>query len=89
MSDLGRGDVVVETLAACGVTQVSGMVGHSNLGVAEAMRRAEERGELRYIGIRHEGAASFAASGYAKLSGRPAACLARRPGLHELADWSV
>jgi len=57
-----------------GVTQVFGMVGHSNLGVAEAMRRAEELGELRYIGIRHEGAASFAASGYAKLSGRPAAC---------------
>jgi len=70
------GDVVVETLVAWGVTQVFGMVGHSNLGVADAMRRAEERGELRYIGIRHEGAASFAASGYAKLSGRPAACLA-------------
>jgi pyruvate oxidase len=70
------GDVIVETLVAWGVTQVFGMVGHSNLGVAEAMRRAEERGELRYIGIRHEGAASFAASGYAKLTGRPAACLA-------------
>jgi len=70
------GDVVVETLVAWGVTQVFGMVGHSNLGVAEAMRRAEERGELRYIGIRHEGAAAFAASGYAKLTGRPAACLA-------------
>jgi pyruvate oxidase len=70
------GDVVVETLVAWGVTQVFGMVGHSNLGVAEAMRRAEERGELRYVGIRHEGAAAFAASGYAKLTGRPAACLA-------------
>jgi pyruvate oxidase len=70
------GDVLVETLVAWGVTQVFGMVGHSNLGVAEAMRRAEERGELRYIGIRHEGAASFAASAYGKLTGRPAACLA-------------
>ncbi len=70
------GDVIVETLVAWGVTQVFGMVGHSNLGVAEAMRRAEGRGELRYIGIRHEGAAAFAASGYAKLTGRPAACLA-------------
>jgi len=69
------GDVIVETLVAWGVTQVFGMVGHSNLGVAEAMRRAEERGEMRYIGIRHEGAAAFA-SGYAKLTGRPAACLA-------------
>jgi thiamine pyrophosphate-dependent acetolactate synthase large subunit-like protein len=51
------------------------MVGHSNLGLADALRRAEEDGRLRYIGIRHEGAAAFAASGYAKLTGRPAACL--------------
>lgn len=70
------GDVIVETLAAWGVTQVFGMVGHSNLGVAEAMPRAEERGELRYIGIRHECAPAFAASGSAKLTRRPAACLA-------------
>jgi len=27
-----------------GITQVFGMVGHSNLGFADAMRRAEERG---------------------------------------------
>jgi pyruvate oxidase len=69
-------DVLVETLIAYGVTHVFGMVGHSNLGFAEAMRRAEERGELTYIGIRHEGAAAFAASAYGKLTGRPAACFA-------------
>ncbi len=69
-------DVLVETLVAHGVTTVFGMVGHSNLGFAEALRRAEERGELRYVGIRHEGAAAFAASGYGKLTGRPAACFA-------------
>ncbi len=69
-------DVLVETLVAHGVTQVFGMVGHSNLGFADALRRAEERGDLRYIGIRHEGAASFAASAYGKLTGRPAACFA-------------
>jgi pyruvate oxidase len=70
------GDVVVETLVAHGVDTVFGMVGHSNLGLAEAMRKAEERGQLRYIGIRHEGAAAFAASAYGKLTGRPAACFA-------------
>ena len=69
-------DVLVETLVAWGVDTVFGMVGHSNLGFAEALRKAEERGELRYIGIRHEGAASFAASAYGKLTGRPAACFA-------------
>src|SRR5215218_9323083 len=70
------GDVVVETLVAHGVDTVFGMVGHSNLGLAEAMRKAEVRGELTYVGIRHEGAAAFAASAYGKLTGRPAACFA-------------
>ena len=69
-------DVLVETLVAHGVTRVFGMVGHSNLGFADALRRAEERGELSFIGIRHEGAAAFAASAYGKLTGRPAACFA-------------
>ncbi|MEO7351593.1 MAG: thiamine pyrophosphate-binding protein [Marmoricola sp.] len=69
-------DVLVETLIAHGVTRVFGMVGHSNLGFADALRRAEERGELTFIGIRHEGAAAFAASAYGKLTGRPAACFA-------------
>jgi thiamine pyrophosphate-dependent acetolactate synthase large subunit-like protein/nitrite reductase/ring-hydroxylating ferredoxin subunit len=69
-------DAVVETLVSWGVTAFFGMVGHSNLGFAEALRRAEERGEITYVGIRHEGAASFAASAYGKLTGRPAACLA-------------
>ena len=69
-------DEMVETMVNWGVTHVFGMVGHSNLGFADAMREAEGRGELTYIGIRHEGAAAFAASGYAKLTGRPAACFA-------------
>ena len=69
-------DVMVETMVNWGVNVVFGMVGHSNLGLADAMRRAEERGDLRYFGIRHEGAASFAASAYGKLTGRPAACFA-------------
>ena len=69
-------DVLVETLVAHGVTRVFGMVGHSNLGFADALRRAEERGDLTFIGIRHEGAAAFAASAYGKLTGRPAACFA-------------
>ncbi len=70
------GDTLVETLVAFGITHVSGMVGHSNLGFADALRRAEERGEITYIGIRHEGAAAFAASAYGKLTGRPAMCFA-------------
>ncbi len=67
-------DVLVETMVNWGVTHVFGMVGHSNLGFADAMRRAELRGELTYIGIRHEGAAAFAATAYGKLTGKLAAC---------------
>ena len=68
-------DVMAETMTAWGVDTVFGMVGHSNLGLADALRRQVEGGKLRYFGIRHEGAAAFACSGYAKLTGRPAACL--------------
>ena len=67
-------DVMVETMINWGITHVFGMVGHSNLGFADAMRRQEEAGNLTFIGIRHEGAAAFAASAYGKLTGRPAAC---------------
>jgi len=67
-------DVMVKTMINWGITTVFGMVGHSNLGLADAMRREVKNGNLNYIGIRHEGAAAFAASGYAKLTGKPAAC---------------
>ncbi|MBO3700287.1 thiamine pyrophosphate-dependent enzyme [Roseivirga sp. E12] len=67
-------DVMVETMVNWGVNKVFGMVGHSNLGFADAMRRQEEKGNLNFYGIRHEGAAAFAASAYGKLTGKPAAC---------------
>ena len=68
-------DVMAETMTNWGVTTVFGMVGHSNLGLADALRLQEKAGRLNYYGIRHEGAAAFACSGYAKLTGKPAACL--------------
>lgn len=68
-------DVMAETMVNWGVKRVFGMVGHSNLGLADALRLREMAGDMHFVGIRHEGAASFACSGYAKLSGRPAACM--------------
>lgn len=65
---------MVKVMTDWGVDTVFGMVGHSNLGFADAMHEAEKEGKLKYFGIRHEGAAAFAASGYAKLTGKPAAC---------------
>jgi len=68
-------DLMVETMINWGVRHVFGMVGHSSLGLADAIRRRCESGQLMFIGMRHEGAAAFAASAYAKVSGKPAACL--------------
>jgi len=68
-------DLMIETMINWGVQYVFGMVGHSNLGLAEAIRKQCEANRLKYIGIRHEASAAFAASAYAKLSGTPAACL--------------
>ena len=67
-------DAMVETMLNWGVDTVFGIVGHSNLGFGDAIRQAELRGELSYFGVRHEGAAAFAASAYGKLMKRPAAC---------------
>lgn len=69
-------DVIAETLVNWGIDTVFGMVGHSNLGLADALRRQAEKGNIKFIGIRHEGAGAFAASAYGKLTGKPAACFA-------------
>jgi len=69
-------DVMAQTMVNWGIQSVFGMVGHSNLGLADALRLQEIEGNISYYGIRHEGAAAFACSGYAKLTGKPAACLA-------------
>ena len=68
-------DVMAETMTNWHVTSVFGMVGHSNLGLADALRHQEADGKLKYYGIRHEGAAAFACAGYGKLTGHPAAAL--------------
>ena len=68
-------DAMTETMINWGVRSVFGMVGHSNLGLADSIRLAAQDGKLSYYGIRHEGAAAFAASAYGKLTGVPAACI--------------
>ncbi len=68
-------DIMIKTMVNWGVTHVFGMIGHSSLYLADSIRCHCESGQLHYIGIRHEGAAAFAASAFGKLTGRPAACL--------------
>ncbi len=67
-------DIMAETMVNWGIDTVFGMVGHSNLGLADALKRLEDQGRIKFIAIRHEGAGAFAASAYGKLTGKPAAC---------------
>jgi len=68
-------DVMAETMVNWGIKSVFGMVGHSNLGLADALRIQESKSKLTFYGVRHEGAAAFACSAYGKLTGKPAAAL--------------
>ncbi|MFE0194032.1 thiamine pyrophosphate-binding protein [Streptomyces sp. NPDC058989] len=56
------GDLVVESLAALGATTVFGLPGQHALGMFDALRRSA----LRYVGLRVENNAGFAADAYAR-----------------------
>ncbi|MEU0117395.1 thiamine pyrophosphate-binding protein [Streptomyces bobili] len=65
------GDLVVETLAGLGATTVFGVPGQHALGVFDALRRSD----LRYIGLRVENNAGFAADAYGRITGEAAPLL--------------
>ncbi|MFI5566441.1 thiamine pyrophosphate-binding protein [Streptomyces sp. NPDC051740] len=65
------GDLVVETLAGLGATTVFGLPGQHALGVFDALRRSD----LRYIGLRVENNAGFAADAYGRITGEAAPLL--------------
>src|SRR5947208_14571768 len=67
-------DVLVETLLAWGVDTVFGIPGDGISGIIEAFRKRQDR--IRFIQVRHEEAAAFAACGYAKFTGRLGVCVA-------------
>ncbi|MEU1849896.1 thiamine pyrophosphate-binding protein [Streptomyces sp. NPDC019990] len=65
------GDLVVETLAGLGATTVFGLPGQRTLGVFDALRRSG----LRYVGLRIENNAGFAADAYGRITGEAAPLL--------------
>ena len=81
------GDLVVETLEALGTTTVFGIPGQHALGLFDALRRSS----LHFVSSRVENNAAFAADGYTRVSGKPAAlflstgpgALTSLPGLQE------
>jgi len=67
-------DLLVERLIEWGVDTIFGFPGDGVNGIFEALRLNQEK--IRFIQVRHEEAAAFAACGYAKYTGRLGVCLA-------------
>ncbi len=67
-------DVLVETIMDWGVDTVFGIPGDGINGIIESLRT--HRDKVRFIQVRHEEAAAFAACGYAKFTGRLGCCIA-------------
>ncbi|WP_406717054.1 thiamine pyrophosphate-binding protein [Streptomyces althioticus] len=65
------GDLVVETLAGLGATTAFGLPGQHALGMFDALRRSD----LRYVGLRMENNAGFAADAYGRITGEAAPLL--------------
>jgi thiamine pyrophosphate-dependent acetolactate synthase large subunit-like protein len=68
------GDVIVAKLRAWGVDTVFGLPGDGINGIFESLRKNREH--IRFIQVRHEEAAAFAATGFAKFTGRLGVCFA-------------
>jgi pyruvate dehydrogenase (quinone) len=67
-------DLLVERLIDWGVDTIFGLPGDGVNGIFEALRTRQDR--IRFVQVRHEEAAAFAACGYAKYSRRLGVCLA-------------
>jgi pyruvate dehydrogenase (quinone) len=68
------GDLLIERLIDWGVDTIFGLPGDGVNGIFESLRTNQDR--IRFIQVRHEEAAAFAACGYAKFTGRLGVCLA-------------
>ncbi len=67
-------DVLIERLAEWGVEVIFGFPGDGINGIFEALRTHQDK--IRFVQVRHEESAAFAACGYAKYTGRLGVCLA-------------
>lgn len=74
MADPAAADILVESLIDWGVDTVFGIPGDGINGIIESLRVRQD--QIRFIQVRHEEAAAFAACAYAKWTGRLGVCLA-------------
>jgi pyruvate dehydrogenase (quinone) len=67
-------DILIETLIHWGVDTIFGFPGDGINGVFESIRTHSD--QINFIQVRHEEAAAFMATGYAKFTGRLGVCVA-------------
>ncbi len=67
-------DVMVERLIDWGVDTIFGLPGDGINGIMESLRTHQR--QIRFVQVRHEEAAAFAACAYAKFTGKLGVCLA-------------
>lgn len=67
-------DILVDTIHDWGVEVVFGMPGDGINGIIESLRKRTD--DIRFVQVRHEEAAAFMATGYAKWTGKLGCCLA-------------
>src|SRR5574340_21473 len=71
MSKITVAGLLVETLALAGVKRVYGVAGDSLNGITDSIHK---RDDIRWVSVRHEETAAFAAGAEAHLTGRLAVC---------------
>src|SRR5882672_5737139 len=64
-------DVLVDTLVAAGVNKIYGLAGDSLNGITDSIR---SRSDIKWVPVRHEETAAFAAGAEAHLTGKLAVC---------------
>ncbi|MGK7931525.1 MAG: biosynthetic-type acetolactate synthase large subunit [Microcystaceae cyanobacterium] len=68
------GYALIDSLVRHGVKHIFGYPGGAILPIYDEVYRAEARGELQHILVRHEQGASHAADGYARATGKVGVC---------------
>ncbi|MCO5087787.1 MAG: thiamine pyrophosphate-binding protein [Methylobacteriaceae bacterium] len=74
MANPTAADILVQTLIDWEVDTIFGLPGDGINGIIESLRKRQD--EIRFIQVRHEEAAAFAACAYAKWTGRLGVCIA-------------
>ncbi len=67
---LTGGEIIVKYLVKKGVPYIIGIPGHGVMGLFDAIRREDKNGNIKYIQVKHEQAATAMADGYYRVSGK-------------------